>query len=124
MSRLRVVCLVLASAFAGAARPDTSPPVISLALPELADGVAHISPNVPTLDAEAARTNSQRNRAGHRSVTCEVGTTAADAASCPEPTCKAHDHHDGELPCSNTYILVNRDNTVLDPSDQRYQSST
>ena len=123
MRALLVLALTATVADAAPGRPDRSPPVISLTLPELAQNVSHRLPNAPVLDAEAARNSSQRNLAGHRSVTCEVGTTAADAAACPEPTCRAHDHHDGELPCANTYILINRDNTALDPADSANEAA-
>ena len=98
------LCLVLCAA---AALADVTPPTISLSFPELADGTQHSdqshanTPNV-TLDAPGTLRNTQ----SYRSVTCEVGTSAADVAVCPKPTCTAWDHHDeSNIACVPTYLL-------------------
>ena len=97
------------------ASQDVTPPVISLTMPELAQGVRHSELDRVVLDANSVKGN--RNKAAYRSVTCEVGTNAADEAACPKPTCKTYDHHDGALTCKPTYILVNDDGTELTGSN-------
>jgi hypothetical protein len=68
---------------------DVTPPVISLSL---VDGTPQ--------------------KAG---TVCEVQD--ATTVSCPLPICTVHDHHDGDLTCTEKFYLVNDNNLVLEAKD-------
>jgi len=105
---------------------DTTPPVVSLSLPQLDAGTQHRTVGdashqyAATLDDETvAPSKSARNANRHRSVTCEVGSHADDLTECPMPTCKGYDAHQGAVPCISSYFIVNEDNKALNKDNRR-----
>merc|ERR1719421_579822 len=120
------IYLVLCAASAVAVQ-DITPPVMSITLPTSV-GVGNASYTTSTQNGAfssgehvaAPRTNGFV-RDGE-TVVCEVGDHANDVQACPEPTCEAYDHHDGDLgACDKKYIMVNDDNTVLDQDGKDYE---
>jgi len=94
--KLLALCVVGALA-----AQDTAPPILSLSLDgqELAGNGNN--PN-PALGHHARHMQSKHNNAGRSNgftrdgltAACEVGNSSRDKELCPEPTCKAIDHHD------------------------------
>jgi len=105
---MKLVFLCVASALA---LRDVDPPVISLTLPYTWQHSVQTHVNTPNVTLNAANVARHVHDASSNSVTCEVGTSQADVDVCPKPTCQAYDHHEGNIACTTTYILVNNDNT-------------
>ena len=107
--------LLLLCAASALAVQDVTPPVMSLTLPDV---YQHSTAGYTGRhkDGVVRKNGFVRTKT---SVVCEVGDHADDIQACPEPTCKAYDHHDGDLgSCQKKYIMVNDDNTALDATAQ------